>query len=562
MDYRFAESPEMYGDLHLALIVLAAALNIVVYRFIRKRPEDFLLRLLRALGLFMIAAEIFKQWFCYTYIYGEVISFRYFPWQLCSMAMYLSFAAGYLKGRARESALVYLSTFSLLGAVMALASPAGMLLDHAVFTLHSFAYHALIISESMIAVAILRKGKRPSFSSSLPLFGLTVVIAMIINVLSRYLVNDPGREADMFYINPFYPTTQPVFRSIALKFGNVTEAIIYLLCVILAAYLIFLAENRLCYTDNGTGSGSGIQPDKTYIISLNRERSVIALIAGVITFTCCLYAIVIGLGDRPNITQAGIGLNLFRFFTVNSNIFAAFGAVLMLPYAVEGIRKKYFTCPGWVQIIQYSGAVCTGITMLFVLLIMLPVGGAYMAFGGIYIWLHLVCPLMALFLLFCVESNIRLTKKEAIIALCPFLVYAAVYYTEVVIMGPEEGGWPDLYSITKYVSPLVGMIGMVALGLAVTFGIRLLFNKAAERRHRELQRLWDDTLTPVDIRIETYGLGRFNGLHSDIRDITMPVDIFRDLAEKYSLSVGDLMKAYSKGVENGLEEKGAIASKR
>ena len=184
-----------------------------------------------------------------------------------------------------------------------------------------------------------------------------------------------------------------------------------------------------------------------------------------------------------------------------------------------------------------------------------------MAFGGIYIWLHLVCPLTALFLLFCVESNIRLTKKEALIALCPFLVYAAVYYTEVVIMGPEGGGWPDLYSITKYVSPLVGTIGMVALGLAVTFGIRWLFNKAAERRHSELQRLWDDTLTPVDVRIETYGLGRFNGLHSDIRDITVPVDIFRDLAEKYSLSVGDL-KAYSKGVESGLEEKGAIASKR
>ena len=552
----------MYGDLHLALVALAIALNIVVYRIIRNKREEYLFKMLWALGLFMIAAEIFKQWFCYTYIYGGQISFRYFPWQLCSMAMYLSFAAGYLKGKAQEGALVYLSTFSLLGAVMALASPAGMLLDHAVFTLHSFIYHALIVSESMIAIEILKKRKRPSFCSSLPLFGLTVIIAELINVVSRHMLNDPGREADMFYINPFYPTTQPVFRAIALRFGNVAEAIIYLLCVILASYLIFLAENRLFFRDNDLEGGGAIHPDRTYLISLNRERSVIALIASIIVFTCCTYAIIIGLGDRPNITQAGIGLRLFRFFTVNSNIFAAFGALLMLPYAVEGIRKKYFTCPGWVQIIQYSGAVCTGITMMFVLLVMFPVGGAYMAFGGIYIWLHLVCPLMALFLLFCVESNIRLTRKDALIALCPFLVYAAVYYTEVVIVGPEEGGWPDLYSITNYVSPLVAMIGMTALGLAVTFGIRWLFNKAAERRHRELQRLWDDDLTPVDIRIETYGLGRFNGLHSDISDITVPVDIFKALAEKYSIGIGELMKAYSKGVENGLEERGSIVSKR
>jgi hypothetical protein len=165
---------------------------------------------------------------------------------------------------------------------------------------------------------------------------------------------------------------------------------------------------------------------------------------------------------------------------------------------------------------------------------------------------------MALVLLFCVDSNVRLSRKEALIALCPFLVYAVVYYVCVVVLGPEKGGWNDLYKITSYVTPLVAIVVMMLLGLAVTFGIRRLFNRAAEKRHRELRLLWDDSLTDVDIKIEAYGLGRFNGLRGDISDMTIPVDILRDLGEKYRISTGDLMRSYIKGLENGLAEKGGL----
>ena len=159
---------------------------------------------------------------------------------------------------------------------------------------------------------------------------------------------------------------------------------------------------------------------------------------------------------------------------------------------------------------------------------------------------------------FGVETQEMISTEQFGWEALPFLIYAVVYYVCVVALGPERGGWNDLYKITSYVTPLVAIVVMLLLGLAVTFGIRYLFNKAAEKRHRELQLLWDDSLTDVDIRIEVYGLGRFNGLHGDISDITIPVDILRDLAEKYGLSTGDLMRAYSKGLENGLTEKGGL----
>ena len=63
MNYLFTESPRMYGDLHLGLAALAVALNIAVYHIVRNKREDRLLDILWALGIFMILAEIFKQWF-------------------------------------------------------------------------------------------------------------------------------------------------------------------------------------------------------------------------------------------------------------------------------------------------------------------------------------------------------------------------------------------------------------------------------------------------------------------------------------------------------------------
>jgi hypothetical protein len=40
--------------------------------------------------------------------------------------------------------------------------------------------------------------------------------------------------------------------------------------------------------------------------------------------------------------------------------------------------------------------------------------------------------------------------------------------------------------------------------------------------------------------------------------MTIPVDILRDLGEKYKISTGDLMRSYIKGLENGLAEKGGL----
>ena len=243
----------MFGRVHIILMVMAAVLNVVFFLLVRRRRDDVLIKILFILGVFMMAAELFKQWFCFRYMFGGTISLVYFPWQLCSIAMYLSVLVFFTKGRIREGMLVYLCTFSLFGAVMALIVPKNMLLDEIVFTVHSFIYHALIISESVIALILLKRRSKPSFAPALVMFGITASVAEVINMAAKFIVNDPVREPNMFYISPFYPTTQTILSDIASRFGILVEVCIYLVSIVLISYLIFVIEKAVLFRKQTAG---------------------------------------------------------------------------------------------------------------------------------------------------------------------------------------------------------------------------------------------------------------------------------------------------------------------
>ena len=89
---------------------------------------------------------------------------------------------------------------------------------------------------------------------------------------------------------------------------------------------------------------------REYLIGLYRTRSIIALIAGIGVFCCTFSAVIWGIQENVAGEES-----LFHYFTVLSNLFAAVGAAFMIPYAVEGIRKKRFTLPKWVVLFQFSG---------------------------------------------------------------------------------------------------------------------------------------------------------------------------------------------------------------
>lgn len=250
MGITFSETPVLFGKVHLFSLFLILLLNLFFYCRYKDKKEKELIQILHRLGLIMLICEIWKQWFCYIYVFDHTINLWFFPWQLCSMAMYCSFLVSYLDEKKQNCVLVFLSTFSLFTDLIALALPLDMLRDQILLTIHSFAYHGLILSQAILAIRILRQRKGYHFYPSIFLFLFMAMIAEIINVVSHFFLHDIHREPDMFYITLSYPTTQPVFHEIALHYGIFWEIIIYLSSIILASYLLFVIERKFFCKDH------------------------------------------------------------------------------------------------------------------------------------------------------------------------------------------------------------------------------------------------------------------------------------------------------------------------
>ena len=245
MGITFEQTPEMFGALHIGILVLIIIVSVVFYMLMRNRKENTLIRVIGIMGIIMVIGEIWKQWFVPRYVYTDGPSTWFFPWQLCSMAMYCSVLIPFLKGKRQNTFLTFMATYSLLAAVIALRIPADMMRPQIWLFCHGFTYHAIMILECLAAFLILKQREKAPFFPAVILFSVMAFIAEIINVISHHIINNTHVEANMFYITPYYPTTQPVFHQIAVALGILPGILIYLGAITIGSYIIYRLEYYL-----------------------------------------------------------------------------------------------------------------------------------------------------------------------------------------------------------------------------------------------------------------------------------------------------------------------------
>ena len=95
---------------------------------------------------------------------------------------------------------------------------------------------------------------------------------------------------------------------------------------------------------------------------------------------------------------------------------------------------------------------------------------------------------------------------------------------------------------------------MYLLTYLIALVIRKLNNRKNRIHHKQMTKAQDDDLDEVAIKIDVYGLGRYNGLHGESGNIIMNLDILMDLSDRYGIRLEDLTRAYSKGVIDGIRE--------
>ncbi len=250
-----------YSAFHILLTisgVFVAVISAVGFqRKMRKtaEPAQFFRHVLFALGVILAVMELYKQVFLYLIEFNGQFDWWYFPFQLCSVPMYLCLIVPLLRKEAcMEIIAIFLQDFGILGGVMALAVPPGLMHPYWTMTMHGFIWHFMLLFLGFFCSMSGRTGRKASdYIRVLPLFLSCCALAFGINVLVG-----PTGDADMFYLSPYHLSCQPIFHEISAAAGIIPSNLLYVAAMTLGGFIIhmvFISARKMGQRD---GSNSAI----------------------------------------------------------------------------------------------------------------------------------------------------------------------------------------------------------------------------------------------------------------------------------------------------------------
>ena len=153
---------------------------------------------------------------------------------------------------------------------------------------------------------------------------------------------------------------------------------------------------------------------------------------------CNLAIAVLALAAVAAHARHGSLRKVLRYFTAQSNILCAAATL-----AVAGMRLQG-AVPAPLLLLKFVSTVAVLVTLLTVLFFLGPQLGYKTLFSGPDLWLHLVCPLLALF------SWLRWDKMPvsplmSLLGVIPVLLYGLLYLSKVVY----KKAWEDFYGFNR-----------------------------------------------------------------------------------------------------------------
>lgn len=245
------KKPTILGGAHLFWIAMAILGIVIVCLTCKNLSDKKFRKILLIISSTLLFLEVLKQLnFAYdattdTWEY----SWKQFPFQFCSVPMYVTFIVSLLKeSKFRDCLCSFLATFGLFAGLVVLIYPDTVLSEIVFRFTHSMVHHATIL---VVGVLIIVSKKvqlnHKTILKALPVFATCVVIAVLMNII-YHLSGNPD-SFNMFYIGPYDKCDIPILNMIGealdiasskLHFGNFVFIIIYMVGFAIAGYLILL----------------------------------------------------------------------------------------------------------------------------------------------------------------------------------------------------------------------------------------------------------------------------------------------------------------------------------
>lgn len=154
----------------------------------------------------------------------------------------------------------------------------------------------------------------------------------------------------------------------------------------------------------------------------------------------------------------------FRFFTIESNLFAGICALVSLITRIVCLPAGR-EVPQWVVLLTFTAACAVTVTLMTVVVFLGPTMGYRKMFEGTSLWFHLLCPLIAIVSLILFTGGEKISGAAVLWGILPVVVYGAIYYTEVIVTKK----WEDFYGFNRGGKWLLSIILMLAGAALIAF---------------------------------------------------------------------------------------------
>ena len=240
------KTPQMYGWFHLLFFALSIILGVWLCLKFKKPDDKTVKRIIFIITTITIVLEIYKQ-INYTFTYNgeEILSdFQWyaFPFQFCSMPMYVGLLASIVKkGKVYDALCAFLATFAVFAGVCVMLYPAQVFIGTIGINIQTMICHGSMIS---IGIFLLGSGyvksEHKTIFSAIPVFACCVIAAMVMNEIAYRSGLLESETFNMFFISPYCEPSLPVYSIVQGVVPFPWCLFIYVGAFSLAAYVMLL----------------------------------------------------------------------------------------------------------------------------------------------------------------------------------------------------------------------------------------------------------------------------------------------------------------------------------
>ena len=152
-------------------------------------------------------------------------------------------------------------------------------------------------------------------------------------------------------------------------------------------------------------------------------------------------------------------LEMFKFFTVDSNVLAGISSFVLGIYEIKILNKKIKKIPNLVYIFKLMGTASLCLTFITTAVFLTPQYGLYPMYNNSNLIYHLIVPILAIIsYIFYEKHNVK--YRQALLGIIPMIVYS-IYYIGMILTHLNSGGLTYKYDFYGFLRGNINNIWIV-----------------------------------------------------------------------------------------------------